>query len=314
MKIAILGAGAMGSLIGAFLKKSGEEVLLIDPWQEHMEKIKREGLKLHLNDTVETVFMETTTTPEGQTPADMMVVLVKGIATREALQGASELYDKHTYVLTLQNGLGNAEILEEFIDRDHILKGVMKIASHLEGAGAVASRTMKNVTAVYLGCMENTPESVQIAKKLEADFNAAEVKAEFEEEIDYYIWSKAVNNIAINAACGIARMNIRNFLGTPCGWEILEQTVEETVKVANAKGISLHKEAVLQTIRENTIPKIGEHLPSTAQDMKAGKLTEVDFLNGAVSDYGRELGIATPVNDIIRNFVKVMETNYENQF
>lgn len=314
MKIAILGAGAMGSLIGAFLKKSGEDVLLVDPYEEHMRKIRTDGLTLHLNGEEEIVKMDTVTSPNGQQPVDLLIVLVKGNYTDSALAGAKALIGSNTYLLTLQNGLGNSEVLKKYVSEDHVLKGVMKIASHMEAPGVIASKTMAGVPALFLGCECQEKKAIDVAKKLEADFQSVDVCALYKEDIDFYIWSKAVNNIAVNCACGIARVSIRDFLSTEDGWKILDGCVSEVVAVANAKGISLEKEAVIKTIRENTIPKIGSHLPSSAQDMKAQKITEIDTLNGAIVRMGQQLQIPTPCNAFIMHFVKVIEANYKNQF
>lgn len=314
MKIAILGAGAMGSLIGAFLKKSGEDVLLVDPYEEHMNKIKTDGLTLHLNGNEEIIKINTVTSPKGQQPVDVLIVLVKGNYTDSALAGAKDLIGSNTYLLTLQNGIGNSEVLKKYAPESHVLKGVMKIASHMEAPGMIASKTMAGVPALFLGCAGKETEAVAVARQLEADFQSIDVCALYKENIEFYIWSKAVNNIAVNCACGIARVSIQNFLSTEDGWKILEGCVSEVVAIANAKSIPLEKEAVIKTIKENTIPKIGSHLPSSAQDMKAQKKTEIDTLNGAIVRMGQQLQIPTPCNALITHFVKVIEANYENQF
>ncbi len=314
MRIAILGAGAMGSLIGAFLQKSGEDVLLVDPYEEHMKKIRTDGLTLHLNDNEEIVKMNTVTSAKGQKPVDLLIVLVKGNYTDHALKGAKELIGKDTYLLTLQNGIGNSEVLRNYVSDEHVLKGVMKIASRMEAPGVIASRTMAGVPALFLGCECQDEKAIEVVKTLEADFQSVDVCALYKEDIDFYIWSKAVNNIAVNCACGIARTNIKDFLSTEDGWKILKGCVSEVVAVANAKGIPLENDAVIKTIKENTIPKIGSHLPSSAQDMKAQKNTEIDTLNGAIVCMGEQLQISTPCNAFILHFVKVIEANYDNQF
>lgn len=109
-------------------------------------------------------------------------------------------------------------------------------------------------------------------------------------------------------------MTIQEFLSTKDGWDVLEGCVEEVVNVANAKEIPLEKATVLRTIKENTLPKIGGHLPSSAQDMKVGKRTEIDTLNGAIVRMGQALQISTPYNAMVEHFVKIIEANYENQF
>lgn len=314
MRVAILGAGAMGSLIGSFLGKSGMDVTLIDPYREHMDNISNNGLKVILNGKEENITLKTSYTPKGVGKVNVLIVLVKGMYTAEALKSAEELIEEDTYVLTLQNGIGNDDVLCEYVEESHVLKGVMKIASQLLEPGVIQSTTMNGVTALYLGTMNNNKESIKIAKLLVNNFNKVNIQAEYKGDIDKYIWSKAVNNISINAICAICRTNITNYCNHPEGRKILEKCIKEVIEVAKARGVQLDFETVISSIENNTIPKIGKHLPSTAQDVKNKRKTEIDYLNGAISRYGYKFNINTPVNDITTGIIKVIEDNYSNMF
>jgi len=279
-----------------------------------MDKIQNDGLELCLNGTVENIKMKTAYSSEGLKPVDVLIILVKGMYTKEALAGTKNLIDSHTYVLTLQNGLGNTDNISELIPKEQILQGVMKITSQMTGPGKIKCNTMNNITAVYMGSVTHDEQADYVAKELVHDLNSIRVQAEFEDNIEFYIWSKAVNNISINSACGIVRTTIGNYCTHPMGRRILENCIKEVVAVAYAKGITLNYDAIMKSLDENTIPKIGTHLPSTAQDVKAKKVTEINYLNGAISKYGKALGIPTPMNDAITYFIHVIEDNYENQF
>ncbi len=309
MKYAILGAGAMGSLIGAFLVKSGQDVVLVDPYKEHMDKIKSEGLKMTLGEKTEIIKMNAVTSAAEAGIVDVVIVLVKGMFTETALRSASSLFGPDTYVCTLQNGLGNTDIIETVISKEKIMQGVMKIASTLKGPGEIASN-ISGDTAVFLGPLVAGDGAAKKAQQIVSDFCAGGLKAEYSDNVDYYIWSKAVNNIALNAACAVMHLRIREFFNHPEGKRLTAETVKEVAAVAKAKGINLDADKVLASIESGTVPRIGEHYPSTAQDMASKKRTEIDFLNGAIARYGKELGIATPANDHIAMFVKIMEDNY----
>ncbi len=313
MKIAILGAGAMGSLIGAHLTKGGAEVVLVDPYQAHMEAIRIHGLEMTINGKAETVHMKAVCTPEEAGAVDLVIVLVKGMFTKASVENARALFTDKTCVATLQNGIGNDDILCGLFPAERVIKGVLKITSQMTGPGKVKSNILSDVTAVHLGwCAPGGPAQAA-AMKLAEKFHRGGLKVETHEHVDPFIWGKAVNNIAINAACGIARLNINNFCAHPDGRRIMEESIREVITVAAAKGVTLSFEEVIGSIERNTIPKFGSHLPSTAQDMVLRRPTEVDFLNGAIVRYGRELGIPTPVNDYICAFTHIIQDNYEQQ-
>ena len=134
------------------------------------------------------------------------------------------------------------------------------------------------------------------------------------DNINDFIWGKAVNNIAINSACAIARLNIGSFLSEPKGWFITEQCIREVIAVANAKGIKLNFDTVTESIQKNTIPKFGSHYPSTAQDVMNKKTTEIETLNGAIVKYGKQLGIPTPYNECVAAFIQVIQNHYSDMF
>ena len=140
------------------------------------------------------------------------------------------------------------------------------------------------------------------------------LKAEYHDNISDFIWGKAVNNIAINSACAIARLNIGSFLSEPKGWFITEQCIREVIAVANAKGIKLNFDTVTESIQKNTIPKFGSHYPSTAQDVMNKKTTEIETLNGAIVKYGKQLGIPTPYNECVAAFIQVIQNHYSDMF
>lgn len=314
MKIAILGAGAMGSLVGSFLQKGGAEVSLVDPYVAHMEAIRQNGLEITLNGAPETVRMAAFGTPDEVGPVDAVVVLVKGLYTESAVRGAHALFGDETFTITLQNGLGNDDILKKIVPEERILKGVMKITSQLTGPGKIMSNILADVPGIHLGALTEDAKAAQTAQKVVELLNAGGLFAQYHTNIDDFIWGKAVNNIAVNSACAIARCRIQDFCTHPDGRALLEGCLKEVIAVAGAKGVTLNFEKVIDSIEKYTIPKFGTHLPSTAQDVKAKRVTEIDFLNGAISRYGKELGIPTPINDITTAYVHIIQDNYENMF
>jgi 2-dehydropantoate 2-reductase len=309
MRYAILGAGAMGSIIGAALAKSGQDVTLIDPYQEHMDTIRQQGLLLTMNQHAEIVRMNTCTDPHQAGPVDIIVLLVKRIHSAVALEGARDLIRENTYVCTLQNGLGNTELIEQYVPKDRILHGVMRIAGRMNGPGDVSGE-LAGGTAVYVGSLTKENTVIAMAQQVAADLTSGGLPSQFKSDVKQDIWTKAVNNICFNAPCGLLHLRIREYFSHPDGKQLVDEIAKETIQVAKAEGVVLDYQQIMRDLETNVIPAIGDHYPSLAQDMGNKRKTEIDCLNGAIVKYGRKLGIPTPVNDYITRLVKIAEDNY----
>lgn len=313
-KIAILGAGAMGSLVGAFLIRGGADVILVDPYEAHMDTIRTTGLTMHINEETICQQIPTCYHADQAGPVDVVICLVKSLFTEKALLEAKALFKPSTLILTLQNGLGNADTISHLFSPDRILQGVMKITSQLNAPGELTSHILPEMTAIHIGTMNGNTDAIVAAKSLAVYWCKGGLKAEYHDNINDFIWGKAVNNIAINSACAITRLNIGSFLSEPKGWFITEQCIREVIAVANAKGIKLNFNTVTESIQKNTIPKFGSHYPSTAQDVMNKKTTEIETLNGAIVKYGKRLGIPTPYNECVAAFIQVIQNHYSDMF
>lgn len=307
-KIAILGAGAMGSLVGAFLIRGGADVILVDPYEAHMDTIRTTGLTMHINEETICQQIPTCYHADQAGPVDVVICLVKSLFTEKAL------FKPSTLILTLQNGLGNADTISHLFSPDRILQGVMKITSQLNAPGELTSHILPEMTAIHIGTMNGNTDAIVAAQSLAVYWCKGGLKAEYHDNINDFIWGKAVNNIAINSACAITRLNIGSFLSEPKGWFITEQCIREVIAVANAKGIKLNFNTVTESIQKNTIPKFGSHYPSTAQDVMNKETTEIETLNGAIVKYGKRLGIPTPYNECVAAFIQVIQNHYSDMF
>ena len=312
MKYAILGAGAMGSIIGSALAKGGQEVVLVDPNREHMDSIRKRGLRLTLDDVEETVRMHACTDPGEAGQADVVVLLVKGFLSETALRGALGLFREDSYACTLQNGLGNADILEPFVPRERILQGVVYVAGRQVAAGEVVG-IRHGDTEVFLGSLLKEGSASGKARIMAGHLSGGGLETRYKDDVEKDIWDKVVTNAAVNATCGVLRLNVRQLYGHPEGRRLMHDLTAESVKVAAAMGIVLDLDAAFRRI-EVAATVHGDHYPSMAQDMKNRRKTEIDSVNGAISRYGRQAGIPTPANDLLTRLVKIIEENYESQF
>jgi len=302
----------MGSIIGACLSRGGQEVVLVDPYREHMDRIAAEGLRLTFGYVTETVRMQTCTNPKEAGPVDVVVLLVKGFMSETAIRGAWGLFGEDTFVCTLQNGLGNAETLEGLFPKDRILQGVMHLTGHLAGPGEVVGAKYWT-TDIYLGSLAKEGPAATIAKEMVKHLSDGGLVAETKADVEQDIWKKALVNACLNAPCGVLRLRGGEYFSHPEGRRLAEDIAGEIAAVAVARGIPIDVDAAMSYMEMGTRAR-SEHYPSMAQDMRHKRKTEIDSLNGAIARYGRELGIPTPANDYLTRLVKIIEDNYDAQF
>lgn len=312
MKYAILGAGAMGSIIGAVLAKGGQDVVLVDPYKEHLAQIARDGLRVQWPGRTDTVQLETCMNPAEAGRVDVVVLLVKGFHSAAAVKGARGLFGENTYICSLQNGLGHEETLAELIPRERILQGVLRMTGSLLGPGEVAGN-LGGDTAIYVGSLVREGVADEMARKMVAHLCDGGVAAEFSAHIAEHIWAKVVINACVNGTCGITRLRAREYFNHPEGFRTVQDITREVVTVAAAKGVTLDYDGLIADMLA-AVARAGEHYPSMAQDMRAKRKTEMEFINGAIAGYGSKLGIPTPANDYVARFVKIIEDNYAVQF
>ena len=312
MKYALLGAGAMGSIIGALLKKGGQDVVLVDPYQKHMDKIKQDGLNLRMIDQNETVQLETCVNPAEASPVDVVIILVKGFHTVDAVNGAKGLFKEDTVVCSLQNGLGNEDILKELFPRNQILQGVLWMTGTLTEPGSVIAN-IGGGTAVYLGSVNKEPVADEVAKKMADHLQAGGLAAEFSDNVAEHVWAKAVINTCVNGTCGILRINVKHLFKHPLGMELVQEIAREVVNVAAVKGIRLEYDSLMDDMVAS-VTRAGDHFPSMAQDIRYKRKTEIDSLNGAIAAYGAQMGVPTPANSYVARLVRIIEESYEFQY
>lgn len=313
MKIGILGAGATGCNVGGHLKKGGAEVWLIDTYKEHMEKIAKDGLIWVMDDGTESdpIFFDGAVhDPADCGVCDLVILLTKCQFTREAVENAKPLFGPKTTVITLQNGVGSVEILQEFFQPDRLGYGIMNIGGAMVGPGKTVMYRAPDHCIVFKRAEGGINEPF---RQLVDYFHAGGMPVDYTEAADDAVWTKLGVNCMYNMPCGVIRINSYDFVMDPDGNALLEDIVDEVVAVAVAAGYSVRREDVLK-MREMTIKTANKIYPSGAQDMMHKRSTEVEFLNGAVARRGAQLGVPTPINATIARMARVVERNYDILF
>ena len=303
MRICILGAGALGCSIGGVLAQGGSEVIFVDPFQAHVEAINANGLKMRVGNAEKIVRVKAYTHCERLPQVDLVIVLVKSFATREAIESARSLVGKHTLVMSIQNGLGHEEILADVVGRERVLAAKTYVGGVFLEPGHIISGYQGKQT--YIGELDG-----RLTPRLQAvvdEFNKANLMTTASTNIVGTMWDKLLVNVATGALCGITRL--------PYGWLYQLPEIEETALAAVAEGIAVAKANDIKLVSED--PQYfwklaAEGLPpefktSLLQSLEKGQMTEIDFINGSVVRWGERSGIPTPVNRTLVACVKGIE-------
>lgn len=311
MKFAIIGAGVMGSLVGALLKKAGEEVWLVDTNPVIIEHIRQHGLKVEIGGKEETVSLNVAQTPDSiKETMDVVLFLVKGCYTEAAASSAQCLVGPNTYVMTLQNGLGNVEILAKYYNFERILYGILEFAGKPVDVGHVKGFISANSKICFGPASHTLTGDMQ---KIADILGKSDIKVILEDNIDGEVWIKLRNN-STNAVFGLLRLTIGQALAAEGTEEVIKAVRDEVIAVAKAKGVSFATEQLVVNGGKTSVnPELYAHLPSTAYDMLHKNRTEIEFINGAVYKEGQRLGVPTPYNELLYRLVKIMENTYDMQ-
>jgi 2-dehydropantoate 2-reductase len=293
-KIAVMGAGAVGCYYGAVLARAGREVTLIARPQ-HVEAIQRAGLRLQTASSDEYIKVKTSTAAEGVRGAQLVLFSVKSTDTEAAGKAMAPYLERDAAILTLQNGVDNAERLARTLGRE-VIPAVVYVAVEMAGAGHVRHHGRGELV---IGPSKHSKEIVEA-------FAAAGVGVEISDNVMGALWAKLIVNSAYNALSAITQLPYGKLVVRPGVPEMMQDVVEECLAVARAAGVQVPGDmhAAVRRIAE-TMPG---QLSSTAQDLARGKRSEIDHLNGFVAHQGEALGVPAPANRLLHALVKALES------
>ncbi|AOB32580.1 2-dehydropantoate 2-reductase [Bordetella sp. H567] len=294
MKVAVMGAGAVGCYFGAMLARAGHEVALIGR-PAHVEAIRSKGLYLDTRTFQAYVPMRADTEPGAAGGADAVLFCVKSADTESAGRALAPHLGADTLVLSLQNGVDNAERLQAILPQT-VVPAVVYVATEMAGPGHVR----------HHGRGELVIGASAGSRRFADACEAAGVPVDISDNVIGALWAKLIVNCAYNALSAIARMPYGDLYQAPGVQQVMRDVVHECLAVAQAEGVDVPGDswaAVLKIVE--TMPT---QFSSTAQDMARGKPTEIDYLNGYIERKGRERAIATPVNRTLHALVTLLES------
>jgi 2-dehydropantoate 2-reductase len=308
MKIAVLGAGAMGSVIGGLLAKAGNEVTLIDVSKPAIDAINADGLKIEDKaGTVETVGLRATDRPGSVGVVDLLLVFVKCYHTETAVTDALPMIGSHTTVLSLQNGWGNGPRIAKIVGEDKLLLGVCYHSATVAAPGHVL-HAGKGMTFIGEVNGKMTERLARVAKA----FTGAGIEVTTTPEVLKEIWSKLALNVCTLPTSALLRFYAPQLVQHDAMLDLMRSLLCEVVAVAQTQGIPLDFDERWEAIT-GLLKRCGPTAKSSMlQDVEKGRHTEIDVINGAIVEAGRRLSIATPYNDAMVKMTKSLEGTFKS--
>jgi 2-dehydropantoate 2-reductase len=303
MKTAVIGAGAMGSLFGGLLARSGEEVWLVDIWKDHVEAIRSRGLQLEDQGETSAIPVRATTEIGDVGRADLVLLFVKTYHTEKAVSDALPLVKEDTVFLTLQNGLGNEEAICRQVDRSKVLLGVTGRGATLLGPGHIRNGGMGKTFIGELGGAISE-RTARIART----FSRAGLEMEVSPRIHDLVWDKLLVNVGINVLGALTGYKNGQLLEQAETRDLMEALVREAADVARSLGVQLTGDPLerVRAVAELT----GHNRCSMGQDIDFKRKTEIDVINGAVVREAERLGIPAPVNRTVTQLIRAIEKRF----
>jgi 2-dehydropantoate 2-reductase len=307
MKIAVVGAGAMGSVYATLFAEAGHDVWAIDQWAEHVDAINRDGLTLTGFTGDRTVAMSASTSVADAGTCDMYVIATKAAGAGAAAKSIAPFVATDTNVVTIQNGLGAAARITEHIPSDAVVVGVAQgFGAAMVGPGHSHQNGMKMLRLGELAkAHEHSGETARL-DKVAAIWADAGFPVQTFGDIDQLIWEKFICNVAVGGPSIVSGLPIGELLASGTWRPIATGCATEAYEVAKALGVNLSFDDPVAYV-DAFVAKMPHAKPSMLQDHENGRRSELDAINGQVVEQGRKAGIATPHNDEICRKVREME-------
>ncbi len=305
MRIAIIGAGAMGSIYGGHLSLKNE-VYLIDNNPAVCEAINKSGLIIDENNTTNIYKPVAKINADDLQPVDLIILFVKALYSKSALESNKNIIGANTYLMTLQNGSGHEDILKNFVGLNKIIIGTTEDNGAVLYPGHVRHGGNGNTN---IGMLVNDENNFML--ELKNNFDSCGFNTKIHDNIQQLIWNKLFTNISLSVVTGVLKCKMGFIAQNNFAWNLAESLLFEAVNVAHALGIEADFEKLREEIK-TTSKNNPEGVTSICADLKAGRKTEVDTISGSVVRAANKLNIKVPCNEFIINLVHALESENSN--
>ncbi|MBU4690152.1 2-dehydropantoate 2-reductase [Mycoplasma sp. ES3157-GEN-MYC] len=314
MKILFAGAGALGLRFAYMMHKAGHDIVAIDGWKDHVDAMKKNGLQAIIDGKDEGYLhfpvYHTSEVNQIKDNFELVFVATKAMGLKDMLKTIQPLMNPKTKIICVLNGLGHITTLKQFIAPENILIGTTVWSSGLGGPGVLKTGGSGKMDLKQVE-EKNLDYTMQIVEEL----NKAGLNVNYSQNVYASIWNKAVVNCVLNTMCTLIDCNINEYGSYEHNYEISKAIIDEMALVAKAEdNVDMDKELVHKIVAGTfPIDKQGLHYPSLYQDMKNKRLTEIDYLNGAVARMGKAHNIPTPINAFIAHLIHSKENKNGNK-
>jgi len=305
MRICIVGCGAVGSLFAAHLAKAGGvEVWAYDVWKEHIEAIRNSGLRLS-GAADFSVRLNATSDPKELPRCDYGIIATKAIHTKTAVAQVAHIFDEHSAVCSVQNGVGNEEIIAEHVK--FVIRGTTFPAGHPIAPGHIGF-DIKGDT--WIGPFEPAHTPMRKVEELSELLTRSGMKTIALQDARGAQWTKLIFNAATNPVGALTLLHHGAATRLAPTGRLFDDLIVEGEAVAEKIGIELHGDPRELVQKGANAP--GKHRASMLQDVMAKRPTEVDFMNGAIVEWGRKVGVPTPLNQALWALIKGLEHSWRD--
>ena len=307
-RIAVVGAGAVGSFYGAMLARAGHKVTLIGR-PAHVQATQRDGLKLDLASasSTEIVRLDASSDLLSLQTADLVLFCVKSTDSASVARQMAPHLAPHAVIMSLQNGVENSALIAQQVPHA-VIPCVVYVATEMPAPGCVKHHGRGELV---IGTMQTSrlKDPQKTLQEIVALFGSAQVPVQISPNVMAELWSKLLINCAFNAISGLAQTHYAKLAALDSVRSTQTALVKEVIAVALADGIHLSEAVALEAVAKISLT-MGSQKSSTAQDMARSKPSEIDHLNGFIVRRGQALGVATPVNQALFALVKLVESSY----
>jgi 2-dehydropantoate 2-reductase len=302
VKIAVVGAGAMGSVYAGLLADAGHEVWAVDRWREHIEAIRAGGLRIEGASGDRVVRINATTDPSEAGAAGLVILATKAMNVAEAAEAARPLVGPDTLVLSIQNGLGGPDTAASVLGEERVAVGVVGgFGASVLAPGHVHHHGLE---LVRLG-ERNGPVTPRIEAVADVWRGAGFTVRTFD-DVQRLVWEKLICNVTYSGTCAVLGRTIAEVLEDDDAWTVASRCGVEAYEVARALDVELGFDDPVAYVRDFGMAIPGAK-PSMLLDLEAGRRTEIDFINGAVPRAGRDVGVEAPFNETVSALVRALE-------
>jgi 2-dehydropantoate 2-reductase len=303
-KIAIVGAGPVGGILGAHLAHAGHYVVLCDVLKNHLDAIKERGLTIKgvsnivsRHDRLAYGISELTSFPE----MDTIIIATKASVMPRFIPELVKVAQPGVRVISCQNGLGTEEFLAKTFGPDNVLRIVVNYAGGLVGDGEIWMSFFNPPN--YIGAL--TAKGEPLARQMAEIMTEAGLETKFTPDIKRYEWEKVILNAALSPVCALTRKPMKDMMDFEVTESLVEKLLWEGIKVAEATGVTFEEGFFEHCVQY--LKRAGYHKTSMHVDIERGTPTEIDWINGKIVEHGHALGIETPYNSTITALIKGLE-------